>query len=68
MNDFGPIFGLLTVLVVFLTSIAAYITHIVWWISAAMNGTLDTGGEITIAVLGTIVPFVGVIHGLIVWF
>lgn len=47
---------------------AAWITHVVWWINLMMNEQLDTLGEAVLAILGTLCPPVGVIHGFIIWF
>lgn len=51
-----------------LTSIAAWVTHVVWWVNLYMNEQLDTAGEGVLAVLGTLCPPIGVIHGVILWF
>jgi len=60
-------FGLLVIAMV-LSAVPAFITHVVWWIKLAMAEQLDTVGEIILAVAGTVVPFVGVVHGWILWF
>jgi hypothetical protein len=51
-----------------LTSIAAYITHVVWIVSALADDKGATAGQIILGLLGIFVPPVGVIHGLTVWF
>jgi len=50
------------------TSIAAWITHVIWVIRilAAPEGT--TIGRIVLAVCGVFFPPVGVIHGGMIWF
>lgn len=58
----GALFGFIT------SIIAAWITHIVWWISLAMNEELDTLSELALAIVGSIVAPIGVIHGYIIWF
>lgn len=50
------------------TTLAAYATHLTWWIKLAMNEQLNTTSEMVIAILGTVVPPIGVVHGLILWF
>lgn len=62
------IVGLCMAFALFSAVIASWITHVVWWIGLAMNGELDTGGEIVLAILGTIIPFIGMIHGFMIWF
>lgn len=46
----------------------AWVTHIVWWITLAMNEDMDTMGELALAILGTLIFPIGVIHGYILWF
>lgn len=61
-------FTLLVIIVALLVIIAGWVTHLVWWLTLAMNQQLDTISEGVLAVLGTLVPPVGVIHGVILWF
>lgn len=51
-----------------LAALAAWITHVVWWIRLAMNEQLDTAGEFALAIIGTLFAPIGVIHGIILWF
>jgi len=59
---------ILAAIVAILSIPAAWITHIVWWVSLVMTEQLDTVGEGVLAVLGTLAFPVGVIHGFIIWF
>lgn len=47
---------------------SAWATHVAWWISLVVADQLDTGGEIVLAILGTVVGPIGMIHGVILWF
>ena len=55
------------IILIALTSVAAFITHIVWWINLMMDGSMEVWQGV-LAVLGTLVPFIGAIHGFILWF
>lgn len=56
--------------VFWLSVVSAYITHLIWSISLLVSdAALNTAvGKIVLAVLGVIVPPIGVIHGVMVWF
>lgn len=61
-------FCLIGLVSVIIAPIAAWLTHVVWWISLAMNEDLDTLGEFALALIGTLVFPIGIIHGFILWF
>jgi hypothetical protein len=46
----------------------AWITHIIWVIGKLAGPVGITGGQIALAFLGTFVPPIGVIHGVMIWF
>lgn len=48
--------------------LGGWVTHVMWWVTMAMSENPDTGGEITLAILGTLVAPIGVIHGWMLWF
>lgn len=58
----------IAVIAAILTPIIAYINHIMWWIGLVMTDELDTMGELLLAIVGTFIPILGVIHGIILWF
>jgi len=64
----GNIVGIALIAGVVIGTVGAYITHVIWWLQLAMSGQMDTNGEVVIAVLGTLVPPIGMIHGWMVWF
>lgn len=53
-----------------LAVVVAYLTHLIWSISLLVSdAALSTAvGKIVLAVLGVVVPPIGVIHGVMVWF
>ena len=56
------------IIALILLSIAAYLTHIIVAIGAAVSdATVSTGYEILL-VAGTLIPPIGIIHGIGVWF
>lgn len=62
-------FTLFTSVIAFVALLfAAWATHVAWWISLCMTEQMDTLGEAVLAILGTLVPPIGVLHGLILWF
>ena len=58
----------LVALVLILSILAAYITHLIWSLGGLFTGGLDTASSIATAVLGTFIPPVGVLHGFYLWF
>ena len=64
----ASIFGLLTFIWVGLAIVFAYLTHVYWTITMAMTEQLDTAGEMFLAIVGLLVPPLGTIHGIILWF
>lgn len=59
--------GVLTMLAIALTLAGAWITHCVWWIRLMMAGDMEVWQGV-LAVLGTVAPPIGTIHGFIIWF
>lgn len=53
-----------------LAAAGAYLTHLIWSISLLVSdAAIGTAvGKIVLAVLGVVVPPIGVIHGVMVWF
>lgn len=51
-----------------LTSIAGYVTHIFWVFDALMNDNGTTGGQFFLAIIGTLMPPIGCLHGFYLWF
>ena len=47
---------------------AGWITHCIWWVKLLMNDEMDTIGEGVLAILGTVAPPIGVVHGIMLWF
>ncbi len=65
---FVLVYGVLGVVALIMAPVAAYIAHVVWWINLCMTAQMDTAGEITLAILGTVIFPIGMIHGFILWF
>lgn len=59
--------GVIAYIVFFLTLVAAWLTHVVWWIKLVMAEELDTWGEWLLAIFGTIAYPIGCIHGVVLW-
>ena len=51
-----------------LLAFAAWITHVVWVIGKLAGDAGITFGQVALAVLGTLVPPIGVLHGIMIWF
>jgi hypothetical protein len=49
-------------------AVAAWLTHLMWIISKLAGDAGVTLGQITLAILGTFVPPIGVLHGIMIWF
>lgn len=64
----GLIAAIVGVFGIIIACLAAWVTHVIWWVGLAMNEQLDTGGEIVLAVVGTLFAPIGVIHGFMLWF
>lgn len=47
---------------------AAWVTHIIWVIGKLAGNAGITGGQVILGLLGSFVPPVGVIHGVMIWF
>ena len=51
-----------------LLAFAAWITHVMGVIGKLAGDTGITLGQLMLAVLGTLVPPIGVLHGIMIWF
>ena len=51
-----------------LVAFAAWITHVMWVIGKLAGDAGITFGQLMLAVLGTFVPPIGVLHGIMIWF
>ncbi len=58
---------ILTGIGLFILSVAAWLTHVIWWVKLMMNEQMDTFGEWALAIIGLFFPPIGVIHGIILW-
>ena len=63
-NDSAHITAVLIFLIFVSTSLAAFVTHVVWSINAAA----ETGSAIALLIIGVFIPPVGVVHGVAIWF
>ena len=59
--------GAIFVLSLGLTAAAAWITHCIWWIGLMVDGHMEVWQGV-LAILGTVAPPIGSIHGVILWF
>jgi hypothetical protein len=50
-----------------LAAVAAWVTHVMWVISKLAGDAGVTLGQIMLAILGTFVPPIGVLHGVMIW-
>lgn len=51
----------------FVASIAAWVTHLVWIISALASDAGATMGQMVLGAVGAFMPPVGVVHGVMIW-
>lgn len=51
-----------------LSTIPAYITHIYWSLSMMFAGKMDTINDAVLAILGAIIAPIGAAHGYYLWF
>jgi hypothetical protein len=51
-----------------IAAVAAWLTHLMWFISKLAGDTGVTVGQLMLAILGTFVPPIGVLHGIMIWF
>lgn len=49
-------------------SFVAWATHIVWVIGKLAGDAGVTGGQVILGIIGTAMPPVGVVHGVMIWF
>lgn len=59
MNYFTIILGI--------TFIASYLTHIFWVFGLAMSEASINAMQVVVAIFGTIIPPLGLIHGFYLW-
>lgn len=57
-----------TVLALFLTAIAAFLRHCWWTLTLFMSDAPLTAGKAGIAILGIVMPPLGALHGVWLWF
>ena len=67
-DDSWTLVGLLFTLGLVLTSMAAWATHAIWIIKVLASTAGATAGQIVLGILGVVVPPIGVIHGILIWF
>lgn len=60
-------FGALAIIGVVVSSIAAWVTHVIWIIGALASDAGATGGQMMLGAVGAFMPPVGVIHGFMIW-
>jgi len=60
--------GFLAVIAFFFAVLGAWLTHVIWIVQTLASDLGATGGQITLGIIGTFVPPVGVIHGFVLWF
>ena len=48
-------------------TIPAYITHIAWAIMTLAYQESTVAGQVVLAIVGSVIPPIGVIHGMIIW-
>lgn len=58
----------ISILTVVFASMAAWITHVAWIITALAAPAGATWGQIALGAIGAFMPPVGVIHGFMIWF
>ena len=68
VSDSSDALGALGCLGFMILMFAAWATHVVWVIGKLAGSAGVTGGQIVLGVLGSFVPPVGVIHGVMIWF
>lgn len=66
MSEWSAILGSF---VMFLTVLGGYLTHLIWSITTLASSEVTvTAGQAVLAGVGLILPFVGVVHGWLIWF
>lgn len=66
-DDVGVCIALMAVISIVLGSLAAWGTHIFWVIKTLASPAGITVGQAILGVIGTFVPPVGVVHGIMIW-
>lgn len=51
-----------------LTCFAAWVAHAMWAVKLLASGAAMSAGQLVLAVGGTVLPPIGVVHGLLIWF
>ena len=67
-DDTAAALGTLGCLGFFIACFAAWATHVVWVIGKLAGAAGITGGQLMLALMGSFVPPVGIIHGVMIWF
>jgi hypothetical protein len=60
--------GFLWGVILMITILAGWVTHILWAISTLTSSIPATGGQIAFSVIGALAAPVGTIHGFLLWF
>ena len=61
-------FWAMGMLILFLSTIPAYLTHLFWSLHGLFSGTFTETAQYVVACLGAFLPPVGVLHGYYLWF
>lgn len=67
-SDAGPLAALAFFVLIILTPLAAWVTHIFWIISTLASSAGATVGQMVLGGIGAFMPPVGVVHGIMIWF
>ncbi|WP_420406941.1 hypothetical protein [Hoeflea sp.] len=67
MDKIIAIGSMASVVAVFVVPAVAWITHLVWIISTLASDGGANGGQMLLGILGTFVPPIGMIHGILIW-
>lgn len=57
----------LSILGLFLVSLAAWATHIIWIVRVLASDKGATFGQCALGAIGAFMPPVGVLHGILIW-
>lgn len=68
MSPEHGIVAIWTILTLWITALAGWVTHVVWTIKLLMSATEPTLGQIALAAIGVFAAPIGSIHGFILWF
>lgn len=68
MGQFFSGFGVLAIITIALSTIPAWLTHVVGTLIAIADGKGNALAEVGVLLVGALIPPVGVIHGWMMWF